>query len=666
MIRRLIISVSIICCISLYTFSQNYAFDMNAKLGMGINLGNAYEATGLGEWGENPDSSYFEEIANKGFKSIRIPARWSAHALEQAPYTIHQYFMDTIVWAVNQSLQQGLYVVLDMHHYEEMFEDPAAHKERYLAMWEQIAEQFKDYSDSLYLEIFNEPHFDFTPELWNEYLLDGLEVIRETHPKRMVIIGTAEYGGIGGLQKLQIPASDTCLIVTVHYYNPFEFTHQGADFAGVTATNVKWDSTASQIQAVKNEMEIIKTYSQNNNVPIYMGEFGAIQNADDVSRAKWAGHLRKVFEEYGYSAAYWEYSSGFGIYDAGLDCYYNSLLQALTDSLDDCDCAMFDTIIVKNSTFTRNLSPWVLYENAASGAEANLELVDGEARIEVIQNGSEEWHAQFVFGTFPLTYGSTYTMVFDAYASSETPLTAQISYSGGTYAVIHDNKVTLTDTKQTFFSTFTCDIPTVQKTRMVFECGLATAQYLYFDNVHIYEVVKGIPVETISIQLPEGVTRSEITTKQGSLQLSANVAPLDATSTEVVWSVISGGQYATIDQTGLLTATGTGNGTVRVQALAFDGSGVKVTKNVYVMEQTTDIAPIHKSGVVYVQNVPYTIPDLRISHIEIYTIAGQLYKTIQCNAAMVVSIPDVYLVDNLNVIKIVGDTKITTIKIFKK
>lgn len=655
-------------CISLWVqaSSQNYAFTMNSKLGMGINLGNAYEATGLGEWGVNPDSSYFADIANKGFTSIRIPARWSAYALAQEPYTIEPYFLDTIEWAVKQSLQQGLYVVLDMHHYDEMFEDPAAHKSRYLAMWEQIAERFKDYSDSLYLEIFNEPHFDFTPELWNEYLLEGLEIIREKHPTRMVIIGTAEYGGIGGLQKLQIPASDTCLIVTVHYYNPFEFTHQGATFAGVTATNVTWDSTAAQIQAVKQDMDIIKTYSQTNNVPIYIGEFGAIQNADDASRARWAGHLRMVFNEYGYSAAYWEYCSGFGLYDAALDCYYNSLLTALTDSVGDCDCSMYDTIIVKNSTFVRGLNPWVVYKNAESGAQGNVDIVNEEARVEILQNGTADWHLQFVYGSFALTYGSTYTMVFDAYSPSNTSLVAQLSYDGGTYATVHSNTVNLNSTKQTFSSTFTLDEPTIPKARLVFECGTVTSPYIYFDNIHVYEIEKGIPVSTIEIEHSQGTGSGQITTNQGSLQLSAIVLPQNASSSKVVWTIKSGGQYATIDTTGLVTATGYGNGTIQVQATAYDGSGIIASKTIYISGQTSLIEENAAYCVVKVANTAYKIPGNSIETVEIYSITGQLLKNIPYNQTTKVYIPDSYLTQNMNVIKITSDTGTQVIKILKK
>jgi len=44
------------------------------------------------------------------------------------------------------------------------------------------------------------------------------------------MVGTAEWGGISALSDLDIPDGEQNVIVTVHYYNPFQFTHQGAEW----------------------------------------------------------------------------------------------------------------------------------------------------------------------------------------------------------------------------------------------------------------------------------------------------------------------------------------------------------------------------------------------------------------------------------------------------
>jgi len=523
--KKIAITLSLIFslfCVNLFSQERERAFEMNSRLGMGINLGNMFEAPSIGAWGIEPDSDYFGEIKSKGFASIRLPARWSAHAEEAFPYTIDKEFMDTIKWAVDLALENELPIVINIHHYEEMMGEPAAHKERFLAFWDQISTQFQHYNDSLYFEIFNEPNDKFTPALWNEYLVEGLAKIREKNPDRMVIIGTAEYGGIGGLAELQLP-DDPNIILTVHYYNPFDFTHQGAEWSGMgNVKDVTWDSTTIQINAIKNDMNIIKQYSELHNVPVYIGEFGAIENADDASRARWMGHLQHVFKEYGFSGAYWEYCSGFGIYDPVLNCYRTGMLRALTGFEGACDdCSMYDGVIVKNSTFDKSIQPW--FFNPSNGAEAKIGVVEGEARIEIISRGTQGWHIQFLYSSFPLIQGNTYTLTFDAYASSPTTIAAMINRDGGSYELAHNASylnANLTTEKKTFSFTFTYERAKMDKARIAFDCGLANAQYIYFDNVYLYE------------ETPSSITNT--TSSKCMVKAGGNIFAVEGNSIEAI------------------------------------------------------------------------------------------------------------------------------------
>lgn len=525
LITALLLASTIFCTHALaQEDSKPDAFEMNNRLGMGINLGNTFEAPKLGAWGVDVDAFYFEEIKEKGFASIRIPARWSAHALEEAPYTIDKKFMDTIQWAVDLALEKELVVVLDVHHYEEMMEEPEAHKDRFLAFWEQISETFADYSDSLYFELFNEPNTNFTADLWNDYLKEAIAVVREKHPNRMVIIGAAEWGGIEGMKKLVLPENDNRIILTVHYYNPFNFTHQGADWqTPIPPTGVTWDSTAAQIRAIANDMAAIKKYSDDNNIPVYVGEFGAIDHADDASRARWIGHLREVFKENGFSAAYWEYCSGFGIYMPALNCYRSGMLQALTGFEADCDCAQFDTVIVKNSTFDRSINPWTFNEKPAENALANIAAIDGEARIEIESNGTESWHLQFLYASFPLKKDHTYTLKFDAYASEATTIAAMLGRNGGEWETPLYKNTALSTEKQTFTYVYTHSTTTIPNARVAFDFGLASAQYIYFDNVHVLEKA---PEETAAPIASAEQLRIYPNPTKGELHIAGNSKPL--------------------------------------------------------------------------------------------------------------------------------------------
>jgi hypothetical protein len=118
------------------------AFEANRRLGRGVNLGNALDAPREGDWGMRLEEGYFGLIKDAGFQSVRIPVRWSAHAAEQAPFRIEMQFMARVEWAVRQAMARKLTCVLNIHHYEAFDADPAAQRERFLALWDQIANRF--------------------------------------------------------------------------------------------------------------------------------------------------------------------------------------------------------------------------------------------------------------------------------------------------------------------------------------------------------------------------------------------------------------------------------------------------------------------------------------------------------------------------------------------
>ena len=54
-------------------------------------------------------------------------------------------------------------VILDLHEFQAMGDDPAGNRERFLAVWRQIAEHCKDAPGEVLFEILNEPSGKLTP-----------------------------------------------------------------------------------------------------------------------------------------------------------------------------------------------------------------------------------------------------------------------------------------------------------------------------------------------------------------------------------------------------------------------------------------------------------------------------------------------------------------------
>lgn len=304
---------------------------VNKKLGRGINLGNALEAPTEGAWGVTLKAEYFKAIKDAGFDSVRLPVRWSAHAGASAPYALDAKFAARVDWAIDQALANHLNIVVNAHHYDALDADPDASLPRLVGIWKQLAERYRDRPPAVYFELYNEPHGKFVDAKWNTAIPKLLAAIRATNPNRAVIVGPPFWNGIWALDKLQLPKHDRNLILTVHYYDPFHFTHQGASWAKGADKwkGTKWTGTAAEKDAIRKAFAKASAWGKSHSLPVFLGEFGAYQEADMKSRARWTSFVAREAERQGFSWAYWEFCSGFGAYDPRADAWRGPLKMAL-------------------------------------------------------------------------------------------------------------------------------------------------------------------------------------------------------------------------------------------------------------------------------------------------------------------------------------------------
>jgi endoglucanase len=301
---------------------------MNLK--RGVNLGNMLEAPKEGEWGLTVQQGYFDLIKEAGFDFVRLPVRLNAHAEESAPYTIDPAFFARLDEVVNWALAQNLGVIIDLHHYEEMASDPQSHKDRFLGIWRQVAEHYKDFPPNVLFELLNEPNGELDAELWNQYAVEALAIVRESNPTRDVIIGPVNLNAYDQISTLELP-KDEHIIVTFHYYLPFEFTHQGAEWVEGSDSwlGKTWDATDSEKAEIARHFDSVAEWARQRRVRVLLGEFGAYSKADMGSRVRWTDFVRSEAERHGFGWAYWELASDFGVYDPQAKAWREELLKAL-------------------------------------------------------------------------------------------------------------------------------------------------------------------------------------------------------------------------------------------------------------------------------------------------------------------------------------------------
>jgi len=160
------------------TASQAYANAMEP----GWNLGNTFESvdtwsdTSNPNWTDNGEQAWGNPIITKalihsvkqfGFKSIRMPFTCYTRTGNAPDYKIKEEYLKRYAEVVNWALDEGFYVIVDMHGDcwtwgHNIGSDDGTAMKKYKALWAQVADYFKNYSDKVCFESLNEPYFDRT------------------------------------------------------------------------------------------------------------------------------------------------------------------------------------------------------------------------------------------------------------------------------------------------------------------------------------------------------------------------------------------------------------------------------------------------------------------------------------------------------------------------
>jgi len=313
-------------------FAQNVsAKEQSKKLGRGVNIIGYDQALWKDHTKGRFKEKYFQMIKDAGFSSVRINLHPFSHMDKE--FQIDPKWLETLDWAVKYGLKANLMLILDLHEFNAMADDPVAKKEMFLSVWRQLALRYKDQDSNVLFEILNEPNQKLNFKLWNTYLADAIKIIRVTNPNRTLIIGPGNWNGIESLPTLVLPKEDENIIVTVHFYHPMKFTHQGAPWANdfKNLSGVTWTGTKEEREEIETKLQVAADWSKTNGRPIFLGEFGAYDKGDMASRSSYTAYVARTAERLNFSWAYWQFDSDFIVYNIDKECWVEPILKALTN-----------------------------------------------------------------------------------------------------------------------------------------------------------------------------------------------------------------------------------------------------------------------------------------------------------------------------------------------
>jgi aryl-phospho-beta-D-glucosidase BglC (GH1 family) len=306
------------------------AWSATGVMSPGINITNTLENTATWEtgWG-NPliTQEYVQALARLGFKTVRLPVAWDTYAVDER---IQPEKFRRVREVVDWITGAGMFCVLNIHwdggwidsgskqKYPETYATFSRDAERkFRSYWEQIATFFAGKNEKLIFEGLNEEtNFEkegspqkayATLTRVNQLFIDTVRKTGGNNAKRLLIVagyGTDFEKTCSSDYKLPKDTIPGRLFLSVHYYTPYQFCGltEDADWGKMMPT---W-GTRRDLAQQDELFEKMNEFSRRNDIPVFIGEFGASEKKESASRIRWLSSVWKAAISRNMVAALWD------------------------------------------------------------------------------------------------------------------------------------------------------------------------------------------------------------------------------------------------------------------------------------------------------------------------------------------------------------------------
>jgi endoglucanase len=291
--------------------AESNAWIAAKAMGVGFNIGNTLENTTTWEtgWG-NPriTREYVQSLAALGFKTVRVPVAWDTYARDGA---IQADKLARVGEVVDWITAAGMYCVVNIHwdggwidsSNQERF--PKTHatfsaeaERKYRAYWSQIADYFADRGDQLLFEALNEEtNFEGagsrrkayeTLTRVNQIFIDTVRKSGGNNSRRLLIVtgySTDIEKTTNGEYLLPVDTAPHRLLISVHYYTPWQFAGMTKDESW-GKMRPTWGTDGDYAEQ-KRLFDALQEFCKRNDIPAFIGEFGATDQKEEASRVRW-------------------------------------------------------------------------------------------------------------------------------------------------------------------------------------------------------------------------------------------------------------------------------------------------------------------------------------------------------------------------------------------
>jgi endoglucanase len=282
------------------TGMSSTAVELAAKMHLGWNIGNTFEAPG-GEtgWGSPViTEDFIKFIKQQGFNAIRLPCAWDWHHVDdEATARINESWMNRVKEVIEYCVNNDMYVLLNIHWDGGWLENNCtpdkkdAVNAKQKAYWEQIATAMRDFDEHLMFASANEPNADNATKMgvllsYHQTFVDAVRSTGGRNAYRVLVIqGSHELLDVSKFPNDPTPDR---MMYEEHNYTPSQFCflsedvswgnmayYWGKDYQSVIEPERNFTATWGDEDAQIKFFQKIKTQFIDKGIPVLMGEYGA-------------------------------------------------------------------------------------------------------------------------------------------------------------------------------------------------------------------------------------------------------------------------------------------------------------------------------------------------------------------------------------------------------
>ncbi len=256
----------------------------------------------------------FRLIAKSGFNSVRVPFH---HALiERKPYQYDPAGVAYLDRVLEWGKKYKLGIILDLHaapgaqnhdwHSDSNGQadlwSTTANQKRVYALWEFLADRYKDNPAVLGYDLLNESVASDEKQL-TAFYQQLVSVIRKVDRNHILFVeGNRWAQDVKCLEPIQ----DDNMVVSIHYYEPLELTF---NFVPFLKYPLKSKLTIWHKPHMKKRLEQYARWSRKFSRPIHVGEFGVNYRQGLFGEDTYLKDLLECFNELGFHWNYWTYKA---------------------------------------------------------------------------------------------------------------------------------------------------------------------------------------------------------------------------------------------------------------------------------------------------------------------------------------------------------------------